>query len=102
MPREYCQLEALILSLRQIHRLLPLEKQNQIVALTSRAEAYEALHKQVLARDNWRCQNCATSENLQVHYIRSRSKLGDDSPENLITLCATCHDALHRNHQNSI
>jgi len=37
MPREYCQLEALILSLRQIYRLLPLEKQNQIVALTSRA-----------------------------------------------------------------
>ena len=65
-------------------------------------KAYKALCKQVLARDNWRCQNCGASDNLQVHHTQSRSKLGDDSSENLITLCATCHEALHRNRQNSI
>lgn len=59
-------------------------------------ELYEALRNQVLARDNWRCQNCGASENLQVHHIQSRSKLGHDSPENLITLCADCHGKCHR------
>jgi len=58
-------------------------------------EAYKALRQQVLARDNWRCQNCGAAENLQVHHIQSRSKLGHDSPENLITLCASCHETLH-------
>ena len=60
-------------------------------------EAYKALREQVLARDSWRCQNCGAAENLQVHHIQSRSKLGHDNPENLIALCAKCHEALHRN-----
>ena len=33
--------------------------------------------------------------------IQSRSKLGHDSPENLITLCASCHAALHGNRKES-
>ena len=49
------------------------------------------------AEDSWRCQNCGTAGNLQVHHIQSRRKLGTDSLENLITLCAGCHEALHRN-----
>jgi 5-methylcytosine-specific restriction endonuclease McrA len=60
-------------------------------------EAYDDLRKKILARDNWHCQNCGAVENLQVHHIRSRSRLGDDSRENLITLCAICHESLHRN-----
>ncbi len=59
-------------------------------------EAYKVLCKQVLTRDSWRCQNCGASENLQVHHIQSRSKLGHDIFENLITLCAGCHEDLHR------
>jgi hypothetical protein len=30
-----------------------------------------------------------------VHHIRSRSALGDDTDENLITLCADCHRQFH-------
>jgi len=60
-------------------------------------DAYKAICKEVLSRDSWRCQNCGASENLQVHHIQSRSKLGHDSLENLITLCVSCHEALHRN-----
>lgn len=63
-------------------------------------EAYEDLRKEILARDNWRCQNCGAVENLQVHHIQSRSRLGDDTFENLITLCARCHEALHRNRKS--
>jgi 5-methylcytosine-specific restriction endonuclease McrA len=57
--------------------------------------AYTELHQQILIRDAWRCQQCGRSESLEVHHIQSRSKLGDDACENLITLCANCHCAVH-------
>ncbi|MGH9429439.1 MAG: HNH endonuclease [Terriglobia bacterium] len=40
---------------------------------------------------------CGTVDNLQVHHIQSRGQLGHDSAENLITLCARCHEFIHRN-----
>jgi 5-methylcytosine-specific restriction endonuclease McrA len=49
--------------------------------------------KRVLERDEWRCQKCRSLENLQVHYTMKRSHLGDDSLDNLVTLCASCHMA---------
>ena len=55
----------------------------------------------VLARDGHQCQWCKgkTKDSiLNVHHIESR-KTGGDSPDNLITLCETCHDLLHRTHQ---
>ncbi len=58
-------------------------------------EAYRQLSRAVLARDGWRCQHCGTAQNLQVHHLRPRSRLGDDAEENLITLCAACHRAWH-------
>lgn len=58
-------------------------------------EHYQALCKQVLERDGWRCQWCGSLRNLQVHHRRFRSRLGDDTTENLITLCADCHRAEH-------
>jgi 5-methylcytosine-specific restriction endonuclease McrA len=60
-------------------------------------EAYVKLTKQVLARDGWRCQNCGASDQLQIHHLNWRSRLGVDCIENLITLCANCHARLHRN-----
>jgi 5-methylcytosine-specific restriction endonuclease McrA len=62
-------------------------------------DAYRQLTRGVLARDGWRCQDCGRSQNLQVHHIRPRSRLGDDTEENLITLCAKCHGARHLHHQ---
>ena len=58
-------------------------------------DAYRRLTRQVLARDGWRCQDCGTAPDLQVHHIRSRGRLGDDAEENLITLCARCHRDRH-------
>jgi len=58
-------------------------------------DLYRALCQQVLKRDRWRCQQCGSSENLQVHHIRPRSKLGGDEDENLITLCSPCHRQIH-------
>jgi 5-methylcytosine-specific restriction endonuclease McrA len=59
------------------------------------ATSYRELHRQVLERDGWRCQNCGRIQNLQVHHLKFRSRSGADSEENLITLCTTCHAALH-------
>lgn len=55
----------------------------------------------VFFRDAHQCQWCkGTSKDpiLNVHHIESR-KTGGDSPDNLITLCETCHDLIHRTHQ---
>ena len=59
-------------------------------------EAYRQLCQEVLNRDGWRCQSCGRREDLQVHHIQPRSRLGDDAEENLITLCSSCHQSLHR------
>ena len=51
----------------------------------------------VLFRDDHTCQCCKgkTKDNiLNVHHIESR-KTGGDAPNNLITLCETCHKGYH-------
>ena len=57
--------------------------------------SYEALRQQVLRRDGWRCQSCGAMSNLEVHHKEFRSQSGDDSEENLITLCRSCHTLAH-------
>ena len=57
---------------------------------------YENLRQQILHRDGWRCQSCGTLSNLEVHHREFRSHSGEDSEENLITLCTACHAGVHR------
>jgi 5-methylcytosine-specific restriction endonuclease McrA len=59
-------------------------------------ELYEQLREQVLRRDGWQCQICGSRQNLQVHHKQLRSQQGDDDDFNLITVCASCHEELHR------
>jgi len=54
-------------------------------------ESYRNLHRKILIRDGWRCQNCGSMSQLEVHHQQSRSHSGDDVEQNLITLCAECH-----------
>lgn len=52
----------------------------------------------VLFRDNHTCQHCKGKSKdsvLNVHHIESR-KIGGDAPNNLITLCETCHKKYHQ------
>ena len=60
------------------------------------ANSYRELHRQVLERDGWRCQNCGSMQRLQVHHLKLRSHSGGDMERNLITLCAECHARIHR------
>lgn len=51
----------------------------------------------VLWRDNHTCQCCkgkSKDKILNVHHIESR-KIGGNAPNNLITLCETCHKGYH-------
>jgi len=57
---------------------------------------FRRLMKRVLERDEWRCQKCGSLENLQVHHKIKRSQMGNDSLDNLVTLCAYCHMEEHR------
>ena len=52
----------------------------------------------VLFRDGHTCQHChgkSGDKVLNVHHIESR-QTGGDAPNNLITLCETCHKAYHQ------
>ncbi len=52
----------------------------------------------VLTRDGYTCQQCkgkSKDQRLEVHHIIFRSQQGSDEETNLVTLCKTCHDALH-------
>jgi 5-methylcytosine-specific restriction endonuclease McrA len=74
-----------------VNRILPKQPR-----LRLDLELYDRLREQVLRRDGWRCQSCGARSNLEVHHKESRSQGGDDSEENLITLCARCHSLVHR------
>ena len=52
----------------------------------------------VLFRDGYTCQCCkgkSKDKILNVHHIESR-KTGGNAPNNLITLCETCHTGYHK------
>jgi len=52
----------------------------------------------VLWRDGHKCRNCGGKSRdkiLEIHHLESR-KTGGNSPDNLVTLCKSCHDAYHK------
>ena len=56
------------------------------------------IREYVLFRDGHMCQCCkgkSKDKILNVHHIESR-KTGGDAPNNLITLCETCHKGYHK------
>lgn len=52
----------------------------------------------VLFRDGYKCRCCKGKSHdmiLKVHHIESR-KTGGNAPNNLVTLCCTCHEKYHQ------
>lgn len=59
---------------------------------------FENTKAMVLNRDSYACQYCKgkhKDKKLEVHHIVFRSQGGSDEESNLVTLCHTCHKALH-------
>lgn len=52
---------------------------------------------EVRARDGNRCAKCGSPRDLHVHHRVLRGQGGRDDPENVITLCASCHRWCHHN-----
>jgi len=53
----------------------------------------------ILFRDTYTCQYCKNKRKdsrLHVHHIQHKFQGGTDQPNNLITLCKSCHDDLHK------
>lgn len=61
-------------------------------------EGFWNVREYVLWRDGHVCQHCKGKSGdkvLNVHHLESR-KTGGNSPDNLITLCETCHKSYHK------
>jgi 5-methylcytosine-specific restriction endonuclease McrA len=58
-------------------------------------EEYALLVKQVLSRDSYKCRSCGFRAGLGCHHVVYRSHQGEDTAENLVTLCASCHRGCH-------
>jgi hypothetical protein len=67
-------------------------------ATRARQDIPPALRRAVLRRDERRCRvaGCRNATFLDLHHIRPRSEGGSHSADNLVTLCASHHRALHR------
>jgi len=50
----------------------------------------------ILKRDGYACQECDSRDFLHVHHIKPLSAGGDNSENNLITLCRKCHKEKHK------
>lgn len=65
----------------------------------------DSVRREVLQRDDYRCQHCgwhhdkwnpSDPRHLEPHHVKEHVKGGDNTAENLITLCNICHDKVHR------
>ena len=101
--------------IRKVHEILPITKivvevasfdiqkiKNPTISGTEYKQGEQLgfwnVREYVLFRDGHRCQCCkgkSKDKILNVHHIESR-KTGGDAPNNLITLCETCHTGYHK------
>ena len=51
--------------------------------------------KRILLRDGFKCQMCGKAIQLEVHHIRYPDVYGQESDDDLITLCDSCHRTIH-------
>lgn len=62
---------------------------------------WKRLRKSVLRRDNYQCQRCKrygrSKEAVEVHHVLFVEEYPEYgySPENLVSLCHACHNAMH-------
>lgn len=62
----------------------------------------EIVRKMVIERDNRQCVECGSTEELNVHHVIPEKYGGKYIPDNLITLCRTCHSSKHIEYQTGL
>lgn len=114
-PSVQNRVDAHLKVIRNVHKILPIAKTTIEVAQFDaqliknpniRSVDYQRgeqmgfwnVREYVLARDGHKCQHCHGKSKdpiLNVHHLESR-KTGGNAPNNLITLCETCHKDYHK------
>lgn len=61
-----------------------------------RRKISDEVRLEVMTRDGFKCVECGSREELQIHHIKYRSKGGTDEPDNLVCLCVRCHYRRHK------
>lgn len=56
---------------------------------------WKELRDQRLAKDDYRCKRCKTAKQLRIHHIRYPEVWGEESVDDLVTLCDDCHSQIH-------
>lgn len=57
---------------------------------------WRKIRKEVLVRDDYRCQICNSNKELQVHHLHYENNLENTKHYQLITVCSKCHKQLHK------
>lgn len=79
----------------------------QTTAEQRRMQGYEwrEQRKRCYERDNWTCRDCGVKCNngvrINAHHIIPRRHGGGDELENLLTLCASCHQKRERRYRGA-
>ena len=114
-PSVQNRVDAHLKVIRNVHKIMPIAKTTievaQFDAQLIKNPHIEGVYYQrgeqmgfwnvreyVLARDGHKCQHCHGKSKdpiLNVHHLESR-KTGGNAPNNLITLCETCHKDYHK------
>ena len=114
MPSAKQRLNSHIQLILKISKILPITKivvetasfdiqkiKNSSISGTAYQEGeqlgFSNIREYVLARDNHICQHCKGKSKdsiLEVHHIETR-KVGGNAPNNLVTVCRTCHQRHH-------
>jgi 5-methylcytosine-specific restriction endonuclease McrA len=82
-------------------RASPLKRGTKLRAIGKRGRAsrdeFATIRPCVLSRDSYTCRRCKdpSSKPLDVHHRKPRSRGGQHTMENLVTLCRLCHSAVH-------
>lgn len=62
------------------------------------SQQWQAKRKAILLRDNYTCQKCTASNiPLDVHHLHYQN-IGNEPLTDLVSLCRTCHDEVHKTH----
>lgn len=97
--------------IEELNQTIEIEYDNICENLSYRPPDWAHRRKKILIRDNYTCTECGwpngfqrRARELHIHHIKAISRGGDNSLENLTTLCNVCHkkvDKLHHGVRNS-
>src|SRR5260370_13848674 len=64
------------------------------------SEVWRTRRNQCLERDSYHCQGCGSEDDLHAHH-RTYDRLGNELPDDIITICRTCHSFIHGEHSRT-